>query len=444
MGDYVRRSIIGLLSGAFLSGLLAVAAPIAVAPSAEAATACPRVQLFGVRGSGETVDNYYGYGRTVYSVIQQAKALIGSDGVNASRIDYPAIAVGYGGIQYLSKYDASVEAGKVALKIAIDHFTSGSCGAVSRIAIVGYSQGAHVAGDVYQARLTSAQRDRVIALALIGDPRFKGSAASPPNFGDFSTRLNGVYDISRTTRVFSSDQYSRVRSYCVQEDPVCNFSSTNVAVCKAAGGSCVHSTYFYQDFANKTYTDWAATFLAKQTNTYAPAPALLTSWSRNDPARDVVSWSDQVAPPVVAMPDRTVGDITSVSVDANRTRVRFVFTFRDLPEWNEMYGSGFGVSLTQGDTIVSAGLLDNSTAVLNNGYTDYVCRNQSPGLSVNPTTKQIIISISDRCLEDMRYFRFFSYAYSNTADGRMYFDDAVRTGFAESGLAAYSPVVHRW
>lgn len=245
-----------------------VAKPSAPDITLSARTRCPLVWIFGVRGSGEKDADFFGYGRTVFEVIQQAKLVMPSGQVGRSAISYPAVPVGYGKILYPVKYNASVAAGKVALEAAIDRFTSGTCGRISQIAIVGYSQGAHVAGDVYQAHLTSAQRERVVALVLIGDPRFKGSAASPPNFGDFSARLNGVFDITGAPRVFTSAQYSRVRSYCGLGDPVCNFSPANVAACKASGPTCVHSNYFGRRFGSLPYTGWAGVFIGKKADTF--------------------------------------------------------------------------------------------------------------------------------------------------------------------------------
>lgn len=438
----MRRSITGLIAGSFLAGLLAVAAPVAVAPGAEAATACPRIQIFGVRGSGESADDYSGYGRTVYTVIQAVKAQLGDAAVGRWATSYRAIPVDFMRINYVPDYNSSVEGGKVALKSMIDTFLAGRCGATSKLVIVGYSQGAHVAADVFQARLTATQRSRVIALALIADPRFKGSGASVPNVGDYSTRLNGIYDLYGSPRVFASDQYTKVRSYCALTDPICNFSATNGAACKLSV-YCVHTNYFSHTFAGRTYTDWAAAFIVKQANALAPAPTAMTTWSRVDAAGDVVSRSSFVDPPIIAAPERTAGDITSVSVEASQSRVRFVFKFRDLPAWDP-FSSGFGVSLVQGEKSVGVAFLDATEAILSNGYSNYVCKGQAPGFSVSSVSKQIVVSIPDRCLEGMRYFKFFSYAYANTNDNRMFIDDANRTGFPTSGNATYSPVIYRW
>lgn len=412
-----------------------MAAPVAVAPGAEAAIACPRIQIFGVRGSGETVTDYSGYGRTVYTVIQQVKGLIGADAVGRTRIDYPAIKVNPWDRTYPLKYKLSVDAGKTALKSAIDVFLAGRCNELTDIVLIGYSQGAQVAGDVYQA-LAPDQRSRVIAVTLIGDPRFKGSGAEPPNFGDYSSSLNGVLDSVGAPRVFASTQYSWVRSYCVKGDPVCNFSLTNAAVCQAAGGACVHTNYFYQGYGARTYTQWAAAFIAKQANAYAPAPS--SNWTRTDPAGDVSIW--HYGDPVIAAPERTAGDITSMSVEASATRVRFVFKFRDLPEWDPVE-AGFHVGMVQGDKQVGAEFYNASKVTL----ASESCVGHAPAFSVSQASKQIVVNFPDRCLEGMRYFKAYAYSTAISGDSMAYFvDDANRTGHPVSDQVAYSPVIYRW
>ena len=416
---------VGLLSSPIIAVLMAIGASVVAAPVAAAATSCPRVQIFGVRGSGETVDDYYGYGRTVYTVIQQTRTRLGAAAVGAARIDYPAISVGYGGIQYPSKYNASVEAGKVALTGAIEDFWT-RCGAVSGIALVGYSQGAHIAGDVFQARLPSEIRDRVIALALIGDPRFNGGAAAPPNFGGFSTRLNGVYDITGSPRTFLSTQYSRVRSYCASGDPVCNFTPANAAACKLSN-SCVHSRYFSQEFAGSTYTQWASYFLAVQVRRYSP-----TSWSRTDPGGDMVDAFNFNAG---AASGESRGDITRVTVDATSARVLVVMTFRELVG---PLGSGdhFQVQVgLQGSLLgknIDVGLNDGSV-YMNAGFTGtdghpvpFVCQGQLPGFSIDAGKKQISFIVDGRWFDGERTFTVFAYSSSYTrTSGTAYQDDAL-------------------
>lgn len=235
--------------------------PASAAVSSEAA-GCPRVHVVGVRGSGERTADHHGFGRTVWAVVREVHGQAPDSTWHS--IDYPAVGVGSGGWgRYEASYERSLAAGKNRLAGYLGRFLAGACGRVTPVVLVGYSQGAHVVGDVYQERLSPAQRARVAAVALIGDPRFRGAAGSPPDVGSYDPLLNGIWAARHigSARSITGGQAARVRSYCLRRDPVCNGSVRNVLRCRFHRAECVHGRYDSLRWRHRTYTWRAAHFL---------------------------------------------------------------------------------------------------------------------------------------------------------------------------------------
>lgn len=134
---------------------------------------CPAVQFVGVRGSGEKKEDADGYGNTVNAVREEVLARFPE--ANSVPIDYPAIKVLEGGLFYYgSAYRNSINDGENKLASFLNAFQT-RCGS-AKIVLVGFSQGAQVAADVYQS-VKPAVRGMIVALALFGDP---GSTPSRP------------------------------------------------------------------------------------------------------------------------------------------------------------------------------------------------------------------------------------------------------------------------
>ncbi len=201
--------------------------------------ACPALQLFGARGSGETSADYGGYGKTiaaVKSVIQQHVP-----GLAAQAIDYPAIPVDIAHLlsSYGPRYIDSEYAGQKALRKALIAFLD-ACPHTYAV-LAGYSQGAQVVGDLFES-LTSAQRKHFIVL-LFGDPRFNPLQPQVDD-GSYSPRLSGVFQfIDKHMRLIPAPQIRQVHSYCTDHDPICNYSKANVVLCLADGKKCAHLRY---------------------------------------------------------------------------------------------------------------------------------------------------------------------------------------------------------
>ncbi len=212
-------------------------------------------------------------------------------------------------------YTNSVQVGQVALTNEIDSIES-SCGSSTTIILAGYSQGAQVTGNAYQA-LDSAQLADIGGVALFGDPLFNpGSQAAR---GDFTPGRRGAlaHPASRTRPEFPSPQ--KVVSYCHGDDPICQgfFSFSPFGLTKSMTG---HLNYQNTGDANNPtpYTTQAAQALAginpdSQTVKHsvkavapaasgtptAPTNASVTLSNPGNQVDAVVSWSAPTSGPAV-------------------------------------------------------------------------------------------------------------------------------------------------
>jgi streptogramin lyase len=244
--------------------------------SAAVPASCPEARLLGVRGSGETKNDHDGYGATIKSVVDWMRAL--EPAAVASPVDYPAIGISaFDPRYYTHRYENSVQSGVASLVATVSVIMRACPG--RRLYLAGYSQGAQVVGDAYLDWLTAQERARVTRVVLLGDPKFVGGQDGSVNVGDFNPKLNGVVTLSRghSRHTWATSDGAKVRSYCANGDPVCNFSSLGQAAgCKATSGSCPHMHYMGLDFpgTDAAYTQAAAQFLAARTRPPEPTPTL--------------------------------------------------------------------------------------------------------------------------------------------------------------------------
>lgn len=186
---------------------------------------CPSTEFIGVRGSGETEADAGGFGKTVAAVRDDVTRLI--PGLHSEHVNYEALKLGVGGLQYGFKYDHSVQDGMdkldpMLLKVLTDCTNT-------LVILVGYSQGAQVAGNVF-VMLPAGLRARVI-LVMLGDPRFNPKQPQV-DAGDYDKRYSGIY-ISQPKRQIPAADIPNVHSYCTKGDPVCNFTGVDFALCLA-------------------------------------------------------------------------------------------------------------------------------------------------------------------------------------------------------------------
>ncbi|MEV6445471.1 fibronectin type III domain-containing protein [Amycolatopsis sp. NPDC051716] len=144
---------------------------------------------------------------------------------------YPAVAV-FGGWEKIVNglgaglaigsgpfggYLRSVAKGEANLRAKIKSVTDNCAG--TQLVLSGYSQGAQVTGNVYRS-LPADQRDRVLGVALFGDPLLNGKART--SLGTLERNRNGLLTDWRSGAPpeFPAPR-DKVRSYCHALDPIC-------------------------------------------------------------------------------------------------------------------------------------------------------------------------------------------------------------------------------
>jgi hypothetical protein len=229
------------------------------------------VLFVGVRGSGETNDDAYGFGETNYAVERQLSTLLRPIDVVGEPVDYPAVdivkqvlASGYQGIDV---YRVSERAGEEQL-INTLYLWHHRCPNYL-FALSGYSQGAQVVGNV----MASLARDpsssqvfgRITGAVLFGDPIYNPKdpvAVSPPQrpvpglTGVMASYLAGVDGVRP---IYQPPLNELVRSWCAEYDPICSSfpptAAAQLATCFPKS-PCPHM--HYADWAAEPSARWLA------------------------------------------------------------------------------------------------------------------------------------------------------------------------------------------
>jgi hypothetical protein len=217
---------------------------------------CPPLHFVGVRGSGEREFEGYGLGKTVMALRDELKRYV--PGMTYDAVEYPAVAVGYAAQEYGTAYVNSIIAGKTELETVLMLFWN-KC-KDTRVVLAGYSQGAHVAGDTYY-NLLAADRKKIAAIMLFGDPRFGHQNGVTVRKAGYSAKLFGVWNVPyHDPRQFKPEDAPYAHSYCMKGDPVCNFTVTAATLCSLPGSKCPHVLYVENGWPREA-ARWAATHL---------------------------------------------------------------------------------------------------------------------------------------------------------------------------------------
>ncbi|SEF27383.1 Outer membrane protein assembly factor BamB, contains PQQ-like beta-propeller repeat [Amycolatopsis pretoriensis] len=195
-------------------------------------------------------------------------------------IDYPAIPVNVLDPNYLPHYRDSIAKGINALTGFLNSFATRCSG--SAVVLAGYSQGAHVAGDVYQG-LGKAAQDMVVGLTLLGDPRFNPDQAVI-DVGPYDPHRVGVWQARGpgTVRTIPAARTNAVRSYCLAGDPVCNYSFADAVACAPISRLyCSHLHYADAGFTNRA-GDWLNDRIASAGWSQEGLTAAHTGFNTND------------------------------------------------------------------------------------------------------------------------------------------------------------------
>ncbi|KAK8879154.1 Alpha/Beta hydrolase protein [Apiospora arundinis] len=229
----------------FLSALLALAQAAEAAPSLATKmhmrrqANCTSVQVFVARGSLEEIPGRQG--KLVDAVCK------GLPSCGSTDIQYPAT---------FDAYCKSVGSGVAFALNAVETYAKACPN--SKIVLTGYSQGAHLMGDVMSgagglipnqnctqaktAPLAAAAAQKVMAVTLFGDVRH--TANQKYNLGEGAAK-SGILPRNGTQLDGLNIYSEKVHSWCNGEDPVCS----------SGNDMDQHLTYFDQ------FTDDAAAFI---------------------------------------------------------------------------------------------------------------------------------------------------------------------------------------
>lgn len=220
----LRAGLLAFLGTVAMSATLAV-----VAPSTAKADApyCRDVTFIGARGTLDSAS----YGGTVGVIRQAYYDAFGSSRVASWSLDYPA------SIDYFN----SMAIGRRRLLSSIKN-TVRDC-PNTKFVLAGYSQGAHIVGDVVMQIAANTGEangigiNRIAGVGLVGDPMFNRS-----NYGSMwaggSGTLHGAFG---SRGQWPAALASRVVDACIKGDPICD--SWGVATIVAIGFTTPHSYY---------------------------------------------------------------------------------------------------------------------------------------------------------------------------------------------------------
>jgi acetylxylan esterase len=214
---------------------------------------CKPVTFVGVRGSGEDPFAYEGLGEPVQDVKNRLVAA-GLTNMDVVAVAYPATGADYLSGTYPPDYRDSVADGIDAVNATLIQINR-DC-PLTQIVVITYSQGAHATDGV--RFLPTAVQNQIKAMVLLGDPLFN-PALTTINKGTFSANLYGVWVTpgpeALPARQFSTNMTSKVASYCLAGDPVCNFWAPALLYCKDNPSTCPHVQY------KPNWTQQAATWV---------------------------------------------------------------------------------------------------------------------------------------------------------------------------------------
>ncbi|WP_436534803.1 cutinase family protein [Actinoplanes sp. HUAS TT8] len=188
-----------------------------VASSGDKAGNCPDAHIIVTRASTEAP------GTGIIGSLATAVTRASDQTITVEATDYPAL---------LNPYPPSVAAGTKALTTQLTNEAT-NC-PDTKIVVMGYSQGAHVIGDVLagtgrvagftqSAAISTGVSDKVVAVILMGDPRY----VPGKSFNAGTSQTRGLFARGEDA---SLDAFTgRTQSYCDTGDTFCA-SGASVAV----------------------------------------------------------------------------------------------------------------------------------------------------------------------------------------------------------------------
>jgi hypothetical protein len=180
-------------------------------PTPPAAQCLPYI-VIDSRGSGAA----YATSPPGAKFVAELKRLKGDANVGVIRNPYPAVGwTAFLGavLQLPAGYHRSADAGEKWLRDELAKETKTCAASHTRFFLTGISQGAQIAGDIYQRGSYPA----VVGVALFGEPYFNNRDAYIDR-GDYERGLSGTLG---TRPIFDKGRRSHVLSFCHKHDPVC-------------------------------------------------------------------------------------------------------------------------------------------------------------------------------------------------------------------------------
>lgn len=270
------------------SAAVTVTVPLALMSSAAASAApiaaCAPYVIVGVPGSNEgkrfnpaSAQPEDLYGPEVWQAVQEVSVRLQQNGLPtavSTPADYPAIldenplktALLYG----ISQYQKSKDAG-YANTYALVGTVMETCDS-SQLILIGYSQGAHVAGDVAQTILhsgTPIDAERLGGVLLLADPAFNNDSPGTWTF-DYSGTASPFVGITNYQRAEDANGSLGSRAAFDENDPVVSICINGDAVCAATAenldserATTIHTSYKSAEFSEtgKSTATWSADLL---------------------------------------------------------------------------------------------------------------------------------------------------------------------------------------
>jgi hypothetical protein len=217
--------------------------PTATPTTTPAPPECPVFKVFGLRGSRGSLQDTSSTDNVLNAFLAKVKTKVPSASFEA--IKYPAIPVGYGGLQaYGPNYVDSMYDGVEAFDKALVAFT-GAC-QTSYVVVVAYSQGADAALTELESfyPLHSKAAKRILAVVTFGDPKFSPKQPKVDD-GDYDKKRHGVWGElpGSELRVVPPAGITKTKSFCTAGDPICNFTSSRAGFCFTNPEACPHVKY---------------------------------------------------------------------------------------------------------------------------------------------------------------------------------------------------------
>jgi Cutinase len=201
---------------------------------------CFRDQVVGVRGSGEALAGPYAMGATVGRAAGALRGALGARGVGMFSLPYRAAPVSDLTRDLGRPYLGSIAQG-VAMLGAYLRELGGRCGR-TRVALVGYSQGAAVVSEAVR-RLAPATRRHVRAVVLVADPYSAGAsvyARTPSLFPGGAPRRIGRGSLGARRAALPD----RTTDVCFKDDVVCDApGGVSLALLHRGLSTPVHTLY---------------------------------------------------------------------------------------------------------------------------------------------------------------------------------------------------------